>query len=64
VADLVAIGAAVSAARAVSADDAQGAPLVFDPFLVRGMGYYTGTIFELAHPSVTYSLGGAVATTG
>ncbi|WP_220699823.1 HisS family protein [Microbacterium sp. AG790] len=58
VADLVAIGAAVSAARGVSADDAQGAPLVFDPFLVRGMGYYTGTIFELAHPSVTYSLGG------
>ncbi|KXZ60415.1 histidine--tRNA ligase [Microbacterium laevaniformans] len=58
VADLVVIGAAVSAARAVSADDAQGAPLVFDPFLVRGMGYYTGTIFELAHPSVTYSLGG------
>ncbi len=33
-------------------------PLVFDPFLVRGMGYYTGTIFELAHPSVEYSLGG------
>jgi len=33
-------------------------PLVFDPFLVRGMGYYTGTIFELAHPSVPYSLGG------
>ncbi|OJU42886.1 MAG: histidine--tRNA ligase [Microbacterium sp. 69-7] len=58
VADLVAIGAAVSAARGVSADDAQGAPLVFDPFLVRGMGYYTGTIFELAHSSVTYSLGG------
>ncbi len=22
------------------------------------MGYYTGTIFELAHPSVAYSLGG------
>ncbi|WP_193599071.1 histidine--tRNA ligase [Microbacterium sp. YJN-G] len=33
-------------------------PLVYDPFLVRGMGYYTGTIFELAHPSVGYSLGG------
>ena len=33
-------------------------PLIFDPFLVRGMGYYTGTIFELAHPSVDYSLGG------
>lgn len=58
VADLVAIGAAVSAARGVCAEDAQGAPLVFDPFLVRGMGYYTGTIFELAHPSVPYALGG------
>jgi histidyl-tRNA synthetase len=32
--------------------------LQFDPFLVRGMGYYTGPIFELAHPSVPYSLGG------
>lgn len=30
----------------------------FDPWLVRGMGYYTGTIFEVAHPSVNYSLGG------
>ncbi|GAB3409415.1 histidine--tRNA ligase [Schumannella luteola] len=33
-------------------------PLTFDPFLVRGMGYYTGPIFEVAHPSVSYSLGG------
>ncbi|MFD1720387.1 histidine--tRNA ligase [Amnibacterium endophyticum] len=32
--------------------------LVFDPTLVRGMGYYTGTIFEIAHPSSTSSLGG------
>jgi histidyl-tRNA synthetase len=32
--------------------------VVFDPFLVRGMGYYTGTIFEVAHPSADYSLGG------
>ncbi len=32
--------------------------LQFDPFLVRGMGYYTGPIFELAHASVPYSLGG------
>ncbi|WP_259608252.1 MULTISPECIES: histidine--tRNA ligase [Microbacterium] len=52
---LVALGDAVAAARA--SDDA-GDALVFDPFLVRGMGYYTGTIFELAHPSVGYSLGG------
>ncbi|MCI2959338.1 histidine--tRNA ligase [Agromyces atrinae] len=35
-----------------------GAELVFDPTLVRGMGYYTGTIFEIAHPGFGYSLGG------
>jgi histidyl-tRNA synthetase len=32
--------------------------IVFDPFLVRGMGYYTGAIFEVAHPDLGYSLGG------
>lgn len=53
VAHLVGIGEAVAAGT--GRDDI---PLVFDPFLVRGMGYYTGTIFELAHPSVDYSLGG------
>lgn len=30
----------------------------FDPTLVRGMGYYTGTIFEIAHPSSGSSIGG------
>jgi len=34
------------------------AHLRFDPTLVRGMGYYTGTIFEIAHPDFSYSLGG------
>ncbi|MEN8602117.1 histidine--tRNA ligase [Microbacterium rhizosphaerae] len=65
VAHLVGIGEAVGAARGLSEDHrslslSKGGdiPLVFDPFLVRGMGYYTGTIFELAHPSVDYSLGG------
>jgi histidyl-tRNA synthetase len=53
VAGLVAIGEAVAAARGADAE-----LLRFDPFLVRGMGYYTGPIFELAHPSVDYSLGG------
>ncbi|TDN92389.1 histidyl-tRNA synthetase [Microbacterium sp. BK668] len=53
VAHLTGIGDAVAASRAEV-----DIPLVFDPFLVRGMGYYTGTIFELAHPSVPYSLGG------
>lgn len=33
-------------------------PLVFDPTLVRGMGYYTGTIFEVAHPDSGSSVGG------
>ncbi|WP_292835440.1 histidine--tRNA ligase [Microbacterium sp.] len=55
---LVAIGEAVAAARPDDATATAESPLVFDPFLVRGMGYYTGTIFELAHPSVDYSLGG------
>ena len=69
VAHLVSLGEAVAAARpstGPSASSGQVAetefggepPLVYDPFLVRGMGYYTGTIFELAHPSVDYSLGG------
>ncbi|WP_310246239.1 histidine--tRNA ligase [Microbacterium trichothecenolyticum] len=58
VAHLVGIGAAVAAARGSQTELEGDIPLVFDPFLVRGMGYYTGTIFELAHPSVDYSLGG------
>ncbi|MGO1539581.1 MAG: histidine--tRNA ligase [Leucobacter sp.] len=32
--------------------------LRFDPTLVRGMGYYTGTIFEVAHPESGSSVGG------
>ncbi len=32
--------------------------LRFDPTLVRGMGYYTGTIFEISHPNSNSSLGG------
>ena len=39
-------------------ESTSGAELVFDPFLVRGMGYYTGTIFEIAHPESAGSLGG------
>lgn len=34
------------------------AAIEFDPTLVRGMGYYTGTIFEIAHPDYSSSLGG------
>ncbi len=32
--------------------------MVFDPSLVRGMGYYTGTIFEIAIPEFGGSCGG------
>ena len=32
--------------------------LVFDPTLVRGMGYYTGTIFEIAMPALGAACGG------
>ncbi|HET6673312.1 MAG TPA: histidine--tRNA ligase [Agromyces sp.] len=39
-------------------DALPGAAIEFDPTLVRGMGYYTGTIFEIAHPDYGYSLGG------
>ncbi len=53
--ELAEIGAAVMRARGA---DTSEVLLQFDPFLVRGMGYYTGPIFELAHPSVPYSLGG------
>lgn len=53
IAHLAGVGESVAAARPDG-----DVPLQFDPFLVRGMGYYTGTIFELAHPSVLYSLGG------
>jgi histidyl-tRNA synthetase len=69
IAELASLGDAVSASRAAEAADPaeliaaeasiSAAPaIVFDPFLVRGMGYYTGPIFEITHPSVGYSLGG------
>ncbi len=32
--------------------------VVFDPTLVRGMGYYTGPIFEIDHPSSSSSIAG------
>src|SRR6185436_10448914 len=32
--------------------------LVFDPFLARGMDYYTGPIFEIAADGIPFSLAG------
>jgi histidyl-tRNA synthetase len=44
--------------RARSALEGQGISVRFDPTLVRGMGYYTGQIFEVSHPDLPYSLAG------
>ena len=49
---------AVVAQLAVIGQAVASGHIEFDPFLVRGMGYYTGTIFEIAHPDLPYSLGG------
>ncbi len=45
----------VSSVKATQADTFE---LVFDPTLVRGMSYYTGTIFEIAMPEFGGSCGG------
>ncbi len=44
--------------RSVDATKAAEFELVFDPTLVRGMSYYTGTIFEVAMPQYGGSCGG------
>ena len=38
--------------------ETRGIKVVFDPSLVRGMGYYTGPIFEFAAAGLPYSVGG------
>ncbi len=42
----------------IAALESLGVSARFDPTLVRGLGYYTGQIFEIFHPDVPYSLGG------
>ncbi|MBR5800280.1 MAG: histidine--tRNA ligase [Lachnospiraceae bacterium] len=44
--------------ESVSATKSADFALVFDPTLVRGMSYYTGTIFEIAMPEFGGSCGG------
>ncbi len=44
--------------ESVCATKADSFELVFDPTLVRGMSYYTGTIFEIAMPEFGGSCGG------
>ncbi len=50
--NLAAIMESVAAARTAEFK------LVFDPTLVRGMGYYTGTIFEIVMPKLGAACGG------
>lgn len=45
-------------ANAVNATKNAKFEFVFDPTLVRGMGYYTGTIFEIAMPQLGAACGG------
>ena len=45
----------IESVRATKASDFE---IVFDPTLVRGMSYYTGTIFEIAMPELGASCGG------
>lgn len=45
-------------ATAVNATKGAEFTLVFDPTLVRGMSYYTGTIFEIAMPELGAACGG------
>ncbi|MBC9926056.1 MULTISPECIES: histidine--tRNA ligase [unclassified Leucobacter] len=52
VASLAELGAALEGALP------NGVTVRFDPSLVRGMGYYTGTIYEIAHPGSGSSVGG------
>lgn len=44
--------------RTLGALEAAGRPATFYPALVRGMGYYTGQIFEVWRPDLPYSLAG------
>jgi len=55
IAELAAIGEAVQAASGADLFDGL---VRYDPWLVRGMGYYTGPIFEVVHPDLGYSFGG------
>lgn len=48
----------VSLAESLNGQLPGGARALVDPTLVRGMGYYTGPIFEIALEGVSYSLAG------
>jgi len=50
--------ASVEQIRSLLSENSGNAKVVFNPTLVRGQDYYTGTIFEIRHPDLSGSLGG------
>lgn len=52
------LGSLAELGEALAGSLPEGVEVRFDPTLVRGMGYYTGTIFEIAHPGSGSSVGG------
>jgi histidyl-tRNA synthetase len=54
--DLLVIDDLVTVASCL--DRLPGVSWEFDPTLVRGMGYYTGQVFEIVKPGVSFSLAG------
>lgn len=52
------VAADLDATVACLADLPGGVTWSFDPTLVRGMGYYTGQIFEITHPDAAGSIAG------
>lgn len=52
------VASLVTLGEALAGGLPEGVEIRFDPTLVRGMGYYTGTIFEIAHPGSGSSVGG------
>ena len=51
------LGQTASALERLSREH-EGMTFVLDPTVVRGMGYYTGQIFEITHPSSSSSIAG------
>ena len=56
--DLVAFESLAAILAVVAPELPTGARVVFDAALVRGMGYYTGTVFEIGSPAFPASIAG------
>jgi histidyl-tRNA synthetase len=56
--DAKVVGLVAEILAAVKADAGNRYKVAFDPTLVRGMGYYTGPVFEIASPGYDFSIAG------